>query len=58
VPVLRHRAKGLDAVLHGDLARILQLCEAADGRLEASCEFYGIIAAKYERLIGPIWSSR
>ena len=25
-------AKGLDALLHGDLARILQLCEAADGK--------------------------
>lgn len=26
----RPRVKGLDAVLHGDLARILQLCEAAN----------------------------
>ena len=30
VLVPRAEAKGLDAVLHGDLARILQLCEAAD----------------------------
>ena len=26
----RPRVKGLDSVLHGDLARILHLCEAAD----------------------------
>ena len=30
VLVPRDGAKGFDAVLHGDLARILQLCEAAD----------------------------
>jgi hypothetical protein len=28
--VPRTGAKGLDAVLYGDLARILQLCDAAD----------------------------
>jgi site-specific DNA recombinase len=30
VLVPRIEAKGLDAVLHGDFARILQLCEAAE----------------------------
>ena len=33
--VPRTHAKGLDAVLYGDLARILQLCAAVDEKREA-----------------------